>query len=467
MSRLLKPLVVTALLTGCTVGPNYQKPAIAIADQWLEPATIGEVDRLWWHQFKDPALAGLIDRALASSPDLKEAQARVAEARANRDASAGRRLPEVTAKGSATDNRVSENGQLPVANIPGFDPRYSLYDIGFDASWELDLWGRNRRGVEAASARAEAAEWSRRDIMLTLISEIARNYVELRKAQADEALAQGDLDANGSLSRLTALRYRAGEANRIEADEAASQRASSEATLEQVRAGAAVATYRIATLVGVAPEAIVPQLRVAAPIPLPPATIASGVRSELLQRRADIRRAEREYAAATADIGAARADLFPRFSLLGNLGQQARSPGDLLSSASTRFSIGPSFSWPIFSFGRIRAQIRASDARADAAAARYEKTVVSALSDSESAANRFARSASALMAARKASQREQSAFDLTTLRARRGEGDNLSLARAKLRLLQVRRADADASAAYSISAVVLFKTLGGGWQEGN
>jgi len=459
-------LTLAALLTGCTVGPDYKKPVMAVSDQWLEPSSVGPVDTAWWNSFGDPTLSRLVEQAVASSPDLRQASFRVAEARANRDVAVGGRYPQVDAKGSATRELVSENGQLPVGNIPGFDRNFRLFDLGFDASWELDLWGRNRRQVEGASARMEAAEWSRRDVMVTLIAELARNYVDLRAAQAKEALAMQELDSNAALSDLTGLRFRAGEASRADADQAASQRASSGAALEQSRAEVVAAAYRVATLVGVPPEQLVPALTsTAAPIPAPPATIASGVRSELLLRRPDIRRAERELAGATADIGVATADLFPRFSLLGSFGQQARQPGDLLSSASTRFSIGPSFSWPIFSGGTIRAQIRATDARAAAAQARYEKAVVTALADSESAANRFARTAAAARATEAALATERNAFQLAGLRAARGEDDRLALERSRLRVVQAERALKEALAAYANAAAALYKALGGGWEQ--
>jgi len=219
-------------------------------------------------------------------------------------------------------------------------------------------------------------------------------------------------------------------------------------------------------LVGAAPDEIVPKLREPSAIPTPPVTIAEGVRSDLLERRPDVRQAERELAAATARIGVAKADLFPRFSLIGSIGQQARSPDDLTSGGSTRFSVGPSFSWPIFSFGRIRAQIRAADARADAAAARYDKAVVGALADSESAANRFANASKAAVASASALDGETDAWKLSEMRQTRGEDDRLALMRAKLRLAEAQRQENDAAAARADAAIALYKALGGGWKGG-
>lgn len=463
MHRYLASLALAAALAGCTVGPDYRAPQASAAPDWVESGTPGPVDASWWERFGDPQLTALVQRAIAGSPDLAEAQARIAEARANRDAAVGGQFPTVEATGSATQNTLSENGQLPIGNIPGFDRSFPIYDLGFDASWEIDLWGRQRRQVEAAGARLEAATFARGDVMLTLIGELVRNYVDLRAAQADAATAEGLAASDAELARLTQLRFTAGEASRLELERAEASARTSAAAIPDARARAAAAAYRIAALVGAPPEQVVPELRAEKPLPAAPDTILVGVRSELLQRRPDVRRAERELAAATADIGVATADLFPRFSLLGSLGQQARTPGDLFSSDSTRLQIGPSFSWPIFSFGRIRAQIRASDARAQGAAARYEKAVVGALSDSEAAINRFLNARAALEQAEAAAERERAGFALAERRAAGGEDDRLALERARQSLLATERSRDQARAAKAQAAAALYKSLGGGW----
>ncbi|MFT3968124.1 MAG: TolC family protein, partial [Sphingobium sp.] len=224
--------------------------------------------------------------------------------------------------------------------------------------------------------------------------------------------------------------------------------------------------YRIAALAGAPPEEVAPGLlATAAPVPRSPDTILAGLRSDLLERRPDIRRAERELAAATADIGVARADLFPRFSLFGSIGQQARHGSDLADGASTRFQIGPSFSWPIFAGGTIRAQIRAADARADAAAARYEKAVLGALADSEAAINRFLNARAAQGEADAAFAAQQGAFALAQQRVGRGEDDRLALMRAARARLSSERGAINGARAKGQAAIALFKALGGGWRE--
>ncbi|MDT8757407.1 efflux transporter outer membrane subunit [Sphingomonas psychrotolerans] len=460
------PLLALVALAGCTVGPNYQRPAPTAAAQapWLEPGTPGAVDLAWWDSFGDPQLSALVNRAIANAPDLREAEARLAEARANRDAVAGGRLPAIEAKGSATENRLSENGQLPIGNIPGVDREFRLFDLGFDASWELDFWGRRTRQTEAANARAEAAFYGQRDVMLTLIGEVARSYFDLRAAQTDTASARALAASDAELARLTRLRFDAGEASRLELERADAAARTSAAAVSDPEVRAAAAAYRIAALIGAAPEEIAPRLRETAPLPASPDRILVGIRSELLERRPDIRRAERELAAATADIGVATADLFPRFSLFGSIGQQARTPGDLFSGDSTRLQIGPSFSWPIFSGGTIRAQIRAADARAQAAAARYEKAVLGALADSETAINRFLNARTAEAEAQAALERERAAYALAEKRASSGEDDRLALARARQSLLAAERRADQAKAAKDQAAVALYKALGGGWR---
>jgi len=463
------PLLTLALLAGCTVGPDYQRPAApgATAARWTEPADSGAIDPIWWRQFDDPQLTALIERALTSAPDVREAEARLREARASRDAAAGGALPALTAKGSVTENRLSNNGQIPLGQIPfpGFSRDLSLFDLGFDASWEIDLWGRQTRRVETATARADAAEAGRRDAMVMLSAEIARNYMDLRAAQADAASLAAIAAADADLSRLTRLRFDAGEASRLDRDTAESAARTSAAAVPDVRATASAAAYRIAALVGAPPEEIAPPLlAVPAPLPASPDTILVGIRSDLLERRPDIRRAERELAAATADIGVAKADLFPRVSLLGSIGQQARTAGDLPDSGSTRYQFGPALSWPIFAGGTIRANIRAADARSEAAAARYEKAVFGALSDSEAAINRFLAARTAQSEAAAAFAAQSSAYALADQRATRGEDDRLTLLRAARARLATQRAATAASRAKAQAAVALFKALGGGWR---
>jgi len=459
-------LALPMLLAGCTVGPDYHRPKIDVSNTWVEPVQSGKVDAQWWARFDDPVLTKLVEQALANNPSLAEASARLAEARALREAAQGGRLPQGGASASASENRITENGQFPVANIPGFDPRFSLFDAGFDASWEIDLWGGTSRAIQSAVAREQAAMWAKRDSEVSLAAEVARSYIDYRAAQASLAIAHDQVSASAEAARLTQLLYTAGETDQQSADKAASAAESAKAALDRAQADVAGAEFRLGVLAGTTPEKIIPELRASsAPIPKAPQVIASGIRSELLQRRPDIRRAERELASATANIGVATAQLYPSFSLLGAVGLQSKSTDKLTDSGSLRYSVGPTFRWPIFSLGRLKAQVRAADARAQAAAASYEKAVLGALADSESAANRYAASARAADAAGSAFAREQNAYKLAELREQRGEDSKLVLAQARLQLEQAKENDLQARAAWSASAVALYKALGGGWSS--
>ncbi|KPL69276.1 hypothetical protein SZ64_14885 [Erythrobacter sp. SG61-1L] len=463
--RLLLPLPLLAL-AACTVGPDYERPQTAMAGDWLEPASTAPVTSAWWEQFGDPQLTALVERALATSPDIRQATARIAEARAMREAAQGGRKPQVTMTRDTTLNRISENGQIPVGNIPGFDPEFPLIDSGFDASWEVDTWGRTTREIERARAVEHAAQWAQRDAVVSLTAEIARTYVDFRLAQEQLATARTEQQASTALAELTALRAKAGEGSRLEAEQVSAEREARAGAVAQAQADVAGAAYRLAALVGTPPEEIVPDLLASSgPVPAAPDAVASGIRSDLLERRPDIRRAEMDLAAATAGIGVAKADLYPRFTLQGSIGLQAQSADDLLTGESLRYMAGGFFRWPIFNFGRIRAQIRAADAKADGAAAAYEAAIVKALSESEGAANRFAASARSGANAATALQREQQAWTLAGLLFERGETSKLQLEQARLRLTQAERQDAQARAGKAASAIALYKSLGGAWQD--
>jgi NodT family efflux transporter outer membrane factor (OMF) lipoprotein len=452
-------------LGGCAVGPDYrQPPTVASAPAWIEPANPNAVDARWWRTLGDPVLTGLVDMAVTRNPDIRIADAQLLEARASRDAAAGRRLPQIGVSGSVTKNQLSGNGAFPLSKIPGFDRRYGLYDAGFDASWEIDLWGRATRDVQAAGARAEAAVEARRGILLQTIAEVVRAFVDLRSAQARLVSVTQDADARARVSDLVGQRFHGGEASRFDAARADAQARTTQALVPGLEASVRAAAYQLALLTGQPPEAMTALVDHAADLPSTPPVVGAGLRSDLLRRRPDVRRAERDLAAATADVGVATADLFPRITLMGALGQQSRTAGDFTSGGSTRFEVGPSLSWPIFNFGRVRAQIRAADARSQAAAARYEKSVLGPLSDSETALNRYA-AAGAERREREAARAQSAiALDLARQRYRAGEDDLLAVLDAQSAYSESEQAALIARAAELNALATLYKALGGGWE---
>jgi NodT family efflux transporter outer membrane factor (OMF) lipoprotein len=452
------------IIAGCTVGPDLQRPEVkGVAAPWIGPTSPGPVESKWWRALGDPALDALVDTALAANLDAREAEARLLEARANRDAAAGGRFPIANVTASASEAGLSKNGQIPIGKIPGFTRTYSLFDSGFDASWEIDLWGGTRRTIEAAEARGREAEARRDDTRLQVIGEVVRAYADLRAAQAQFSIGTANAALRAEIVALDQQRAQAGESPQSDVETARQRLDTSQAALPALAAQRQAAAYRVALLTGQPPEAMIGLADTPNPPPHPPAVIAAGIRSELLQRRPDIRAADADLAAYTADIGATKAQLYPRFSILGSLGQQARSAGDLLSGDSTRFSIGPSFSWPIFSAGKIRAQVRAADARAQAAAARYQKAVLSALNDSETALNRFANAQAALQ--RYASARADAGrlSALSVQRFKRGEDDRIQSLESKSAELTAAQSESSAQADELNAYIAAAKALGGGW----
>jgi multidrug efflux system outer membrane protein len=464
-ARRFSALGAALLLSACVQGPDYKAPEPRIADAWVAQAGAGAVtDAPWWRDLGDPLLTSLVDEMLATNPSLREAQARLAEARANRDAVRGGRLPQASVSATGSETVLSKNGQLPVGAIPGFARDFPLFDLGFDASWEIDLWGKRVRENEAADARTAAAALSVEGARLQLIAELARAYVDLRQAQAELVLATDIVSARERLADLTDLRARAGEAGGIEANRARAELESARAALSTAQAAVRGAALAVSVLVGKPPSEMLARLEAPGALPEPPPAIAAGLPAELLRRRPDILGAERDLAAATADIGVARADLLPRLSLSLALGQQARALGDLVDGDSTRMQAGGGLFWPIFNGGRARALVRAADARTQGAAARYDAAVIGALADSEAAINRFDRSLVALAAARAAATRERAAYGLAEQRARRGEDDQLVLAQGRLASLAAARQEMQALASATEASIALHKALGGGWR---
>ena len=466
-------LALGLVLQGCAVGPDYHRPTVRGTDgPWSQgagalAANTAPLDVAPWQSLGDPTLTGLIEAAVAHNLDLREAQANLRMARAQRDAAAGHRLPELDAAASAVEEQISANGQLPVNRIQGFNRRISLYDVGFDASWEIDLWGGTRRTVEAARQRSQAAQARQHDRLLQVVAEVVRTYAELRGSQANLAAARKDAEAQSAIARLVQQRFEVGEASSLDNARAASRAHTAAAAVAGIDASVHAAANELALLTGQPPESLVDLATSDAPIPSAPAAVAVGLRADILRRRPDIRAAEADLAAATNDVGVESANLFPTFSLVGSLGQQAQHPGDLGLGASTYFSVGPSLRWPIFAGGSIRAQIRAADARADAAGARYEKAVLGALSDSETAINRYAAARTTLDERETARKRSAEALEITRQRFQKGDDDRVTLLEAESSYATAERAWISAAQESLEDYAALVKALGGGWEPGS
>jgi DHA2 family multidrug resistance protein len=462
-ARSLAVIAPLAMLAACTVGPDFRSPEVPVRDAWIASVDVSEVDGEWWRKLNDPLLDELVLSAIAGNRDLREASARLREVRAQRDTIGSRALPQAAVGAAATENRLSANGLLPVANIPGFDAEFPLRDIGFDVSWEIDLFGGTRRAVEAAEARGLAAEEARHGVALQIIAETMRAYVDLRTAQNLRANVAADAAAQFELARIVADRRRVGVASEFDLVRARAQAESTAAAIPGLESDAAAAAIRLALLSGEHPETLHDRLLIPQPLPGGDLNVSVGLRADLLRRRPDVRQAELTLAAATADIGAATAELFPRFSLLGGFGQQARSVDDLWASESRRFQFGPVFRWPIFAGGRLRAQVRVADARADAALIRYEHAVAVALADSETQINRFVSSNLARVRRDGARREAEAAVALARTRYLAGEDDLTAVLVAQSAFSAADRLSLQARAGELQQLGALYKALGGGW----
>jgi len=456
-------VVTLALLCACAAGPDYSPPQLDTGADWVGVAPPGEPELdAWWMSFADSTLDRLIGRALEQNLDLRAAVARIAEARAARDAIAGGAAPYVAARGSVTERRQSENGPLPIGSIAGIERDQTIYELGFDASWELDLAGRTRRGVEAADARVDAAIARTSAARIAVAAEVARSYLSLRGAQQRLAAKQAALAAARQTNALVDQRVEAGEAARDELARSDAELASVAAQLPQIEAEGRAAAFALALLLGAPPEAEIDLLGVSTE-PVELESLPVGQRAGLLRRRPDVIAAERELHAATAEIGVATAEMFPRLVIGANGGFQSLDAGNLFEGASETWSIMPALSWRIFDGGRVQAGIRGAEARAARAAIEYESTVLAALNDAERALSRYTFGLDALALQREAVAAARRSYTFAGQRYRAGDIALFELLDAERVLRNAEDTLAALHTGTAVDLVALYKALGGGW----
>jgi NodT family efflux transporter outer membrane factor (OMF) lipoprotein len=379
-------LLGCAIAVGCAVGPDYTPPEPEVPDAWhLELSRgldEGQADlRTWWTTLEDPILDGLIERAGAGNIDLRVALARVLEARAVRGVARGQWFPNVDGQGSASTNQVPEN--LAQILVPDGTRTFSSYQLGLDASWEIDVFGRIRRSTESADATLMASVEDYRDVLVALYADVAFTYVELRALQQRVAYAVSNVENQTDTLQLTRDRNRAGLAADLDVRQAELNVAETEAVIPFLEAQIAQSIHRLGVLLGQPPDVLYGELEEPVPTPDPSPKLEIGLPADLMRQRPDVRSAERQLAAQTARIGVATADLYPRFSLVGTFALSAVDAAEFFTRGSTRYGLGPTMQWNLFSGGRIRNLISAEDARAQQALARYEQTVLLALEDVE------------------------------------------------------------------------------------
>ncbi len=465
--RLFAVIPVVLFLAGCMVGPNFKPPQTAMPSAWEgvtketaeqptvvtpTPAELAE----WWQEFSDPELTKLVEEAIAANLDMQFAEAQLRQARAQRGVVAGALWPAVN--GSASYQRTHSAGTPPVGGLD-----QNLFQAGLDAVWELDIFGGIRRNVESADANIQAAQEGLRDVQVSLAAEVALNYVELRGFQQQIVIAEENLKAQRHTADITRQRFNAGFVGALDVANADAQVATTESQIPVLETSARQAIYALSVLLARPPADLVKELSETEVIPVTPPEVPIGLPSDLLRRRPDIRQAEAQIHSATAQIGVATADLFPKFSLTGSVNWQAAHFDQWFTDPSRSSSFGPSASWAIFQGGSIVSNIHVQEALRDQAFITYQKIVLTALQDVESALVAFSNEWEHRKDLNDAVVANRKAVTLAMQLYTEGQTDFLSVLDAERSLYASENALVQSTSTTATDLIALYKALGGGW----
>lgn len=453
-------------IVGCAVGPNYQKPDLASQ----LPAHYQEIDSIeattgnWWLTFNDAAINQLVDAALLRNLDLASADAKIKQARAQLGIINSASLPQLNANARIGRDRISKNAEL-LSNIPISNPdvNFTDYRAGFDASWELDLFGHNARKMEAADARLTSTEHQREEVALRVAAEVVRNVIYYRAWQNRSKNAQTLLEESQHTLDLTRLQQQAGLISDGDVTEAEIAVHQATAAIPSLQTAAFASLMALTVLTDQSEEQVAAILQTSTDIPTVPEHIdALGVPSDLLLRRPDLRIAERELAAATADIGVAVAEQYPRLTLVGNGGLDSVTPGKFTQLASTFWNLGPQLSIPLFAGGRLAAQVKDREAARDAALAQYRQAVLTAFADTETAIIRYQREQQRYKQIEQAVQEQQRQLEWAERRYQVGETNFIPVLQTRQQLAQIYDEQLASQQALAENLTALYKSLGGG-----
>jgi NodT family efflux transporter outer membrane factor (OMF) lipoprotein len=464
---------MAAAIAGCTVGPDYTPPEPKAPDDWTEIRDVQRVSdaqalqrlRNWWSEFKDPTLERLVDQAIAGNYDIKIATQRLVAARANRDIAASGAYPSIGVAATAQREAGSTTARFPpgIGPFPTASP-FDTFQGGFDASWEIDVFGGIRRGVEAADARVGAAVEDRRDVLVSLLAELGVNYATLRASQQRLVIAEQNIAAARQSLALTKRRFDRGLVSDIDVAQASAQVETFEAVVPQLEATIATRTHAIGLLLGRVPGDLETELSKRGPTMPTPPTLPVSMPSDVVRERPDIRHAERALASATADVGVAVAQLFPRFQIPLSLGVLSSTLSQLLTSGSLVWGFGLAVSQPIFEGGRLEAQIRLAKAVAEQDRLAYEQTVLAAFRDVEDALVSFSSEEKRRARISASVAHNRKALDSATRLYDAGLIDLLRVLDSERNLYAAQDSLALSDLAKVQQTIALLKALGGGWQ---
>jgi NodT family efflux transporter outer membrane factor (OMF) lipoprotein len=468
-------VVVFALAaSACAVGPDYVKPEVVVPVRWSGQSTpLGEkVPVEWWRRFHDAELNRLIAEATAASLDLQQATARIRDARAQRATTLAAALPSVDVLGNLSRRRNNFGAQGASGAIPfaggGFgngQQRINIFQMGFDANWELDFFGGVQRALEAGDATLEAEVENRRAVLVSLLGEVARRYIDLRANQRLLAVTRDNLRAQRDILALTQSRQRAGLGDMQEVARQESEVAALQARLPEYEAAVEQAIHALGVLLGRTPDALSARLRAEGPLPMASAEVAADLPSTLLQRRPDIRRAERQLAAATAQVGVATSDLYPKINLAAFLGLQNTRITDFTPLGKS-WSMASSLSMPLFNWGRLQARITGKEAQRDQSLLAYRATILTAFREVEDALVAHNKERERKTALAQAVEAGRLAVELADERYRMGLTSFLDVLDARRALHEAESRLVESEAKVSANLVALYKALGGGWETG-
>jgi multidrug efflux system outer membrane protein len=458
-------ILLLVMSTGCRVGPDYKKPDIKVPEKFestspnVEADVSGDLSN-WWTNLDDPVLDSLVDDVMQGNLDIRVAGDRIAQAQAIRGIVSAADKPAINGEGSARRDSYSLNSVFGPF-LP--ERRENDYIGAFDARWELDLFGKTARSVEAAEAGVEATKENRRAVMVAMSAGVAKEYIWVRQLQKQIEVANNNVQIQQNTLNVVEQRFKAGLVNEMVLQQAKAQLEVTHSVLPRLDTALQQAIHRIGILTGQEPKALEKQLMAGGGIPATKPMIPIGLPSELLARRPDVRRAERNLAAATANIGVATADLFPRFSLTGSLGQESVNVDSFSSSASRFWSLASGFSWPVFDSGIIRANIRLQDAKQQEAMNVYIKSILNALEDVENALVAYGNEQERMRSLEAGTSANRKSVALAEERYRKGLVDFLNVLDTQRQLYQSENALAMSRGQLALSLVALYESLGGGW----